>query len=50
MKQNKQKVVDPTIKKSYQKPELQVIKLSNAPALLSGSKKPSLPTIPIEDL
>ncbi len=50
MEQNKQKVVDSTIKKSYQKPDIQVIKLTNTPTLLSGSKKPSLPTMPIKDL
>lgn len=50
MNQNNLKVVGSTIKMPYQKPEIQVVELSNAPVLLAGSVKPSLPTIPIEDL
>lgn len=54
MNKNKTNVVGTTQKTPYQKPEIQVIELTNSPVLLQGSntgtgRKPVLPTIPIED-
>lgn len=54
MEQNKPTVVGTTQKTPYQKPEIQVVKLTNTPILLQGSnpgtsKKPTLPTMPIEN-